>query len=164
MSRRGNHRRAAELLGALLADKGVKKELREHRVLAHWPAIVGDRVASRSTPDGLSRGVLWVRVANSAWLHELSFLRDDIISRANELCGNPPLVSDVKFHLGPRRRPDADDALAPTVRIRRRRQRQRPLPPPATGERLDEIRREASGVDDDELRDIIVEARRKLNL
>jgi len=163
MTRR-RHRRAAELIGNLLSGHGVERELREHRLLTHWARVVGDRVAARSTPDGLSKGVLWVRVANSAWLHELSFLRDEVIARANGLCGDPPLVTDVKFHLGPRRRPDADDALAPTMRIRRVRVRQRPLPAPATGQRLADIECEASQIEDDELRAIIVEARRKLNL
>lgn len=162
--RRGQPRRAADIVSELIGGHGVDRELREHRLLTHWAKLVGDRVAARSTPDGLSCGVLWVRVANSAWLHELSFLRDDIIARANQLCGDPPLVTDVEFHLGPRRKPDVDDALAPTARIRRRRKRERPLPPPATGERLNAIRSEASGIEDEELRDIIIEARRKLNL
>ena len=61
---------------------GIERELKEHRLLSHWKTVVGDRVASRTFPDGLSKGVLWVRVANSAWLHELSFMRDAILAKS----------------------------------------------------------------------------------
>ncbi len=142
----------------------VHRELREHRLLTHWVDVVGERVAARSAPDGLSKGVLWVRVANSSWLHELSFLREDVIRRTNQLLGDPPLVTEVKFHLDPRTNPDADDALAPTARIRRRHARPRMLPSPASGERLARIEREAARIEDDELRAIIVDVRRRLDL
>jgi predicted nucleic acid-binding Zn ribbon protein len=156
---------AADALASVLGRYGIRKELREHRLLSHWHQVVGERIAKRSTPDSLSRGVLWVRVSNSAWLHELTFLREEIIKRANELTGDPPVIRDVRFHLGPRpgAAPD-DDTLGPTLRIRRPRPERRPLPPSATGERLDQIRQEAAQVEDDELRDIIVEARRLLDL
>lgn len=156
--------RATDLVAKLLGRHGVARELREHRLLSRWPEIVGERVAARAWPDGLSKGVLWVRVANAAWLHELSFLRDQIIVRANQIVGDPPVVRDVQFHQDPARRADADDALAPTLRIRRPAPRLRPLPPPATGARLAAIEREAAGIEDDELRSIIVDARRKLDL
>ena len=77
--------RTTDLVAKLLGRHGVARELREHRLLTRWPELVGERVAARAWPDGLSKGVLWVRVANSSWLNELSFLRDDIIARADEI-------------------------------------------------------------------------------
>ena len=163
---RASRRRASagELVGELLDRHGASRELREHRIAARWPELVGERVASRTIPDGLSRGVLWVRVESSAWLHELSFLRDEIAEQINQAIGDPPLVREVRFHMGGRRKVDPDDALAPTVAIRRDPPRQRPLPAPATGDRLAAIESETAGVADDELRQLILEARRKLNL
>jgi hypothetical protein len=158
-------RAAADVIASVLGRVGVvERELREHRLLTHWAQVVGERVAQRSSPDGLSKGVLWVRVANPAWLHELSFLRAQVIERANQLVGDPPLVVDVKFHVGARTGADDDDALAPTVRIRRSVARPRPLPPPASGDRLARIEAEAAAVEDDELRAIIVDVRRRLDL
>jgi predicted nucleic acid-binding Zn ribbon protein len=147
----------------LLDRHGASRELREHRIAARWPAIVGARISARTIPDGLAKGVLWIRVTNSAWLHELSFLRDDIARQVNQAVGDPPLVRDVRFHLGGRRA-DPDDTLAPTVAIRRPIPAERPLPPPATGERLASIESEAAAVEDPELRALIIEARRKLDL
>lgn len=154
---------AREILRGVLDRRGVHREVREHRLLTRWREIVGDRVAARSFPDGLERGVLWVRVASSSWMHQLSFLREDIKEKANRMIGDPPLVRDVRFHLGPRKRTEPDDRLASAARIRRPPARERPLPDPAQGARLEKIEREASGIGDDELRDAIIEARRRLN-
>lgn len=164
-SRKGRRRvMAGEVVGELLDKHGARRELREHRIAARWASMVGPRLAGRTIPDGLSSGVLWIRVQNSAWLHELSFLKDEIAARVNQAIGDPPLVREVRFHLGGRRRVAADDALAPTVKLRREPVRERPLPPPATGERLAEIEAETARVEDPELRALITEARRKLDL
>jgi hypothetical protein len=162
--RNGRARRAGDALGDLLGRHGVARELREHRILARWRDIVGETLADRTYPDGLERGVLWVRVKNSSWLHQLSFLRDDMVARIARELGDPPLVREVRFHIGPRERVADDDALAPTVRIRRAPARFRDPPPPADGERLARIEREAGAVRDEELRDAILELRRRWDL
>ncbi len=154
--------RASDLVGDLLDRNGARRELREHRIATHWKSIVGPRVSARTLPDNLSKGVLWVRVTSSAWLHELSFLKDELLARINNSLGDPPIIKEVRFHLGARR-PDGGELL-PTVAIRRPALAKRPLPSPAQGKRLDEIERETGTVADDELREAIREARRKLNL
>ena len=139
----------------------MARELREHRILARWRDIVGETLADRTFPDGLERGVLWVRVKNSSWLHQLSFLRDDLVGRIGRELGDPPLVREVRFHIGPRERIADDDALAPTVRIRRDPTRFREPPPPASGDRLVRIEREAGAVGDADLRQVILDVRRR---
>lgn len=163
--RRGPRRliRASELVGDLLDKGGAKRELREHRIATHWQSIVGPRVSARTLPDGLSKGVLWVQVTSSAWLHELSFLKDELTSQINKALGDPPMVREIRFHLGGRRS-GASDSLAPTLRIRRPPLAKRPLPAPAKGERLEKIIAETEAVEDQELREAIRGARRKLNL
>lgn len=162
--RRRGPRRAADALSELLGVHGVARELREHRILARWRDIVGETLADRTFPDGLERGVLWVRVKNSSWLHQLSFLREDLVARIGRELGDPPLVREVRFHIGPRERVAEDDALAPTVKIRRSPARFREPPPPAAGERLASIEREAGAVRDPELRDAILEVRRRWDI
>lgn len=168
--RRGDRARrgiaAADLVATVLQRRGVSKEVREHRLLTRWSEVIGEENAARSFPDGLCRGVLWVRVESSAWMHQLSFLRRDLVERANRLLGDPPLVGEVRFHLGPRRPQEipGDDLLARAARLRRRPARPRQLPEPASGARLAAIEREAATVEDEELRDIIFDARRRLNL
>ncbi len=167
--RQGRRRRrgptsAGELLSGLLDRHGIARELREHRILARWRDIVGDTLAGRTWPDGLERGTLWVRVKNSSWLHQLSFLRDDLVGQVNRELGDPPLVREIRFHVGPRQLVPDDDALAPTLRIRRAPPRLRQPPPAASGERLAAIADEASRVADEDLRSIILDVRRRWNL
>src|SRR5262249_14417494 len=68
--RRGTSTRAGELVRAVLTRYGVEGAVREHRLVTEWESIVGPRVAARAWPDGLRHGVLYVRVTNSAWMHE----------------------------------------------------------------------------------------------
>ena len=89
----------------VLEQRGVASEVREQRLVTEWEDIVGERVAVRAWPDGLRQGVLFIRVSNSAWLHELSFLKEAILASANRMAGPPTLVKEVRLHLGPRPRP-----------------------------------------------------------
>lgn len=155
---------AGQLLAALLDRHGIARELREHRILARWRDIVGAGLGDRTWPDGFERGVLWVRVKNSSWVHQLSFLRDDLIARLNRELGDPPLIRDLRFHVGARHVVADDDALAPTLRIRRPPLRPRVPPPPASADRLAQIERETSHIADDELRALVLEFRARWNL
>ncbi len=47
----------------------------------HWDEAVGSRIAQRTRPWRLERGVLHVRVANAAWANELALLADDILAQ-----------------------------------------------------------------------------------
>ena len=162
--KRRGHATASELLAGLLDQHGIARELREHRILARWREMVGDTLADRTWPDGLERGTLWVRVKNSSWLHQLSFLRDDLVGQLNRELGDPPLVREIRFHVGPRQRVADDDALAPTLRIRRAPPRLRQPPPAASGARLARIADEAGRITDDDLRAIVLQVRQRWDL
>jgi hypothetical protein len=161
-------RSAASLVDEILRRYGVAGEVREHRLVTGWAEIVGERVLARAFPDGLEDGVLYVRVSNSAWLHELSFLKDAIVTRANAMCG-ARIVKEVKLHLGSRRNANAnaDDrndvvaALARRMRPRKQAATPRPQPSPAALRAIDD---ETAKISDPELRDTIRDLRRRLGL
>jgi len=163
--RTGEQRTAGSILDRVLEGHGVERNVREHRIVLDWKQIVGERISARTWPDGLRNGVLWVRVANSAWLQELSFLKDTMIQRANEIVGDPPLVRDVRLHIGARQQSDSDDVVAAlSLRMFKPRRRRVYKPTPATGAVLAQIEDDAAHVEDDELREAIREARIKLGL
>ncbi|MCP4448808.1 MAG: DUF721 domain-containing protein [Myxococcales bacterium] len=153
---------ASRVFGSVLKRHGIDKEVREHRLLLQWASVVGPRVADRTLPDRLEKGVLWVRVESSTWMHQLNFMKEDIIAKANDLCGEE-VVKDLHFHLGRHSR-KANDPLSAAVRIRRPPLPARPLPAPARGPALRAIEDEAAAVADDELREAIIDVRRRLNL
>jgi len=149
---------AEQVVADALAHAGLTQVVRTHRIVTEWRDMVGERIAARTWPDGLKDRVLWVRVASSAWLHELTLLRSQILDGIDRILGAPRLVDDLKLHIGVRKQVDADDMLALAQQARRRRWMKpppRPLPPPATGAAKAEIDRAAASIDDPELRELV---------
>jgi predicted nucleic acid-binding Zn ribbon protein len=154
---------AAEAIAEALAFSGLTGAVRAHRIITEWREMVGDRVAARTWPDGLKDRVLWIRVSSSAWLHELTLVRAQILDGIHRVLGEPRLVDELKLHIGARKQIDSDDQLAMVARARGRRPRPppRPLGPPASGEAKAKIERETDDIADPELRELIRNVRVK---
>ncbi|MBP6632429.1 MAG: DUF721 domain-containing protein [Kofleriaceae bacterium] len=147
-------RPAAAAVADVLAQRGLTEEIRAQRVVTEWRELVGPRIGARAWPDGLSKRVLWIQVSSSAWLHELTLLKAQLLATLRAALGEPPLFDDLRLHLGSRR-PESDDALA-GVRARPAPPRvTRPAPTPATGPHRAAIEAETDAVADDELRELI---------
>jgi predicted nucleic acid-binding Zn ribbon protein len=145
---------AAAAVAAALELHGITDQVRAGRVLTEWTDLVGAKIAQRTRPDGVSDRILWVEVATSAWLHELNLLRPQLLENLVERLGAPRLFDDLKFRLTGRSRREPVALRAP----------RKPVPAraataPATGVARERIVREASAVDDDELRELIARVR-----
>ncbi len=148
-------RSAGDAIKSALAFHGISDKVRAERVLTEWADLVGPKISSRTRPYGVSDRVLVIEVASSAWLHELSLLKAQILAGLLERIGEPRLFDDLKFKLAgrsggrptlirPKPRP------APPVR---------PAPKPASGTTREQIVREVEAVDDVELRELIARVR-----
>ena len=60
-------------------------------VLELWPGIVGEQLAKVTQAKGLDDATLFVEVRSSAWLLELSMMKDDFLERVNERLGDVAL-------------------------------------------------------------------------
>ena len=76
------------VLDRLLARLGLDEELRGWQAVEQWPQVVGDRVARHTRAVGIQRGVLRVEVDGSAWMHELQYLRTELIRTVNRALGS----------------------------------------------------------------------------
>ena len=159
-------RAAGSLVDAVLRQHGAHAAVREHRLVTGWIDIVGERVAQRAWPSGLQKGVLWVRVANSAWMQELSFLKDAIARAAADYLGPPPLVKEVRLHLPGKGEPmnDTDDVVAALAHRKKKPKAVPPPRPPVPVETLVRIDAETDAVRDEELRETIRTLRKRLGL
>src|SRR5262245_54904446 len=151
------------LVDETLARYQVAGDVREHRIVTAWRELMGDKAAERAWPESLKDGVLRVRVVNSSWLHELSLLRHRVLDKITALLGDPPLVKDVRFHVGGRT-PEAelDDVVAALARRRKkmaRTPRVEKVVPPAVAR---QIEAETARIDDPELRALVASVRRRL--
>ena len=70
--------RAGDVLADLVQRLEFRERLREHGVFTVWAEVVGDLLASKTEPVRIEEGKLFVRVANSTWMQELQFLKDEI--------------------------------------------------------------------------------------
>ncbi len=67
-------------------------------IWAHWPEITGPEISTRAFPLSLKAKILTVGVVNSTWLHELSFLKNDLLDRITDEVG-PGIVVEVRLVL-----------------------------------------------------------------
>ena len=148
-------RSAGDAVKSALAFHGISDQVRAERLLTEWFDLVGQKIASRTRPYGVTDRVLVIEVASSAWLHELNLLKAQILGGLLERLGEPRLFDDLKFRLAGRSggrptliRPKPRPGPPP-----------RPAPTPATGAAREQIAREVEKVDDDELRELIARVR-----
>ena len=148
-------RSAADAIIDALQIHGLSDEIRAQRVIAEWSDLVGAKVAARTRPDRIVDRILYVEVATSAWLQELTLLKAQLYLGLVSRLGDPRLFDDVRFKLAGRSRREA--VTTPAARPK-------PPPPlvpgqPATGATREKIVAEVAAVDDDELRELIARVR-----
>jgi hypothetical protein len=101
--KRRRRRREFEPLGTVLGrDKVVRTILPPGIAPApigarDWELAVGTRIATRTRPEKLERGTLWVITASAAWSQELSLLVDPIKER---LANVGVEVKELRFRVG----------------------------------------------------------------
>ena len=91
------------LLGEILPETLKKKALylptKDRPLIDAWNRAVGSQIGSKAQPDRLRNDVLYVRVATSVWMHELQFMKQDIIVKLNGILGGNP-VTQIRFFIG----------------------------------------------------------------
>jgi predicted nucleic acid-binding Zn ribbon protein len=89
-ARRGPTRVDA-VLAEVLEKSGVRKQVERIGILELWPEIVGEQLARVTRVRGLDEDALFVEVRSSAWLMELSLMKDDFLERVNARLGEDAL-------------------------------------------------------------------------
>ena len=97
--------RVSSVVARLLRSLGLEDGLQGWRAVEEWPETVGPRLAKRTRAVEYHDGTLLVEVEGSTWMHEMGFLKRDLIQRLNARLG-APVVRDVRLtvpHGGNRR-------------------------------------------------------------
>jgi predicted nucleic acid-binding Zn ribbon protein len=79
-------------------QSGPDFELKE--VWRLWDEAVGETIAQNARPAAFKGKLLVVHVNSSTWIHQLQFLKNDMIAKLNADLGKP-LISEIKFKIGP---------------------------------------------------------------
>ena len=64
-----------------------------------WDDIVGDVIAQNARPAAFKGKILIVHVSSSTWVHQLQFLKKEMIAKVNKAFGKA-LIDDLKFKIG----------------------------------------------------------------
>lgn len=87
--RRRNHgraQRAADLAWREVFKTVPRDRIELARVQNAWPRLMPARLQAVAWPAWLARGRLVVHVEDNQWLHELHYLRQDLLDRLRRAC------------------------------------------------------------------------------
>lgn len=80
-----------EILQKILKKRNIPHTSTDRHLLDLWRRAVGPRIAAQTHPETLKRGTLFVRVSEPVWLHQLQFMKEEILGRFNERSGKDPV-------------------------------------------------------------------------
>lgn len=95
----------APILNGLTHDLGLEKGLAFIRLEARWEEVVGPQVAAHTSPLEIRFDTLSLLVDSAAWMHQLSFLKKELIEKSNALLGGTS-IQKLYFKMGPLPPPD----------------------------------------------------------
>jgi predicted nucleic acid-binding Zn ribbon protein len=79
----GRPQLVGDLVSAVLERTGLAAKVEAATALTDWPELVGPQIAAVTRAQRLSGEVLFVAVANSAWMMELDLMKAELIRRIN---------------------------------------------------------------------------------
>lgn len=62
--------------------------------------VVGPRIAANAKPVAYRDSKIFVQVATTIWMHELSFMKREVLRKLNERLGEKA-IEDIVFSLAP---------------------------------------------------------------
>jgi predicted nucleic acid-binding Zn ribbon protein len=91
--------RVGDLLGDLLEKRGLGTQLRRLGALDVWSGAVGARVAEVTEAKTVVASTLFVEVRSSAWLMELSLMKEALLERVNAELGGERTIDRIVLTL-----------------------------------------------------------------
>jgi len=91
--------RIDDILEKTLKKHHIPLKIEDRRLRDVWVQAIGPRIAAQTKPDCIKKAVLFVKVANSAWMQQLHFMKQDILEKFNHLHPAEP-VRDIFFAIG----------------------------------------------------------------
>lgn len=103
MGKKRNQRKEFEHIGRVI-DRTIHRYRNEPdmelaRIWDRWDRIVGKDVAENAQPAAFKGKILMVHAVSSTWIHQLQFVKAEMISKLNQALGKE-LVKEIKFKIG----------------------------------------------------------------
>ena len=88
------------VVGKMLNQCRSESDIGMTEVWRLWESAVGKAIAENARPAAFKGTMLLVHVTSSTWIHELQFLKKDIIRKVNDALGEEK-IEEIKFKIGP---------------------------------------------------------------
>ena len=102
MARRAKQKsfqRLGDILATALQKRRLFIPMPDHMLSAAWSRAVGPVIDAQTRIDRRRGGTLYVKVSGPAWMHQLHFLKEEILAKLNRASPDPPLT-DMRFTIG----------------------------------------------------------------
>jgi hypothetical protein len=73
--------------------------LKDQHLWDAWHKAVGKTISAQTRVDRLDHDTLLVKVSSSAWMHQLQFVKNEIIEKLNEILGKES-IRNIFFSIG----------------------------------------------------------------
>jgi predicted nucleic acid-binding Zn ribbon protein len=99
MKRRSAPEPVGEVIASYLASSGLAARVEQASVIPEWPTLVGRQIAAVTEPLLITAdGTLFVTVASSPWMAELSLMERQLLGAINRVPGRPP-VTKIRYRM-----------------------------------------------------------------
>ncbi|MBA3008103.1 MAG: DUF721 domain-containing protein [Proteobacteria bacterium] len=88
----------ATLLSGMTDEQGWRKQLDLHSLFLHWDKLVDTSTSAHARPLKIVNNILWLEIANSAWMQQLQFQKISLLEILNKTLRLSRL-EDIKFTL-----------------------------------------------------------------
>ncbi len=134
-----------EILRKVLKKRNIPHKTPDRHLIDLWRRAVGPQIAARTLPETVKRGTLYALVSSPVWLHQLQFMKEEILLKLNELSGKEEIRS-LYLSIGEIPTPPAEKAGAPSKAL---------VPAPLPKRDREMMRESLAAVRDPELRKIL---------
>ena len=86
----------SEALEEVIKELGIRKSVVSNRARDVWGEAVGDLINANTTLQIVDKDKLIVIVSNDVWRQELSYRKEEILKKINELIGEEA-IKDIIF-------------------------------------------------------------------
>ncbi len=70
-----------QVLNSLLSSYGLEKTVEQYQVFNDWEEVVKKKIAMAAKPDSIKFGVLYIKVKDAAWRHNLFCMKHEILEK-----------------------------------------------------------------------------------
>lgn len=92
-----NMKKIGEILPSILSRMGIIKGIEQGKAVVFWENIVGDDIARHAKPFKVKKGILYVEVTSSVWVHELQMMEPEIRNKINKYL-EKNIINKIRFY------------------------------------------------------------------